>query len=97
MRKRGLVAIIKQNFDIRGRNEKHRQKDGEYVADPQNNRPGSPQDSEYSVKGTDWDLIKPSKMLFNKVIDWLFPERLAEMEKVHTSTSTASNDANPIS
>ncbi|KAL0057046.1 hypothetical protein AAF712_016333 [Marasmius tenuissimus] len=89
IKRKGLMGILKANFDIRGRNERCREKDEEFVANPtaQDARPGSPQESELTVETKDWDLLKSSKTLLEKVKDWLTPERLAECEKADTSTS----------
>ncbi|KAK1219719.1 hypothetical protein PQX77_017525 [Marasmius sp. AFHP31] len=95
MKKRGLVATLKANFKIREKNEQRREKDGEFMANPRGNRPGSPQESEFTVESKDWDLLKASKTLWDQVKQWLSPEKMVEIEKAHTSSSNSTSTPRP--
>ena len=94
IKKMGIVATIKENFKIRERNEKRREKDIVFLLDPRNNRAASPQESEHSISSTDWEGLKTSKTLFEKVKEWLSAEKLVEIEKHHGEKGNDTTTAN---
>ncbi|KAL0058936.1 hypothetical protein AAF712_014339 [Marasmius tenuissimus] len=90
VKRKGILGILKANLNIRSRNEGRREKDKTFRTNPTAGaRPGSPQESEFTVTSKDWDMLKSSKTLFEKVKDWLTPERRVECEKAHTSRTRA--------
>jgi len=84
IKKMGVIATIKENFKIRERNKKCQEADIAFLSDPRNNRPASTQESEHLISSTDWEGLKTSKTLFEKVKDWLSTEKLVEIERIHS-------------